>query len=96
MSDMKTTFTRTTRKNAKEIRGQAAVILKHLDSNPETSFTIESLTNAVKANIVTRQDPERVVAYYLSIFKKRGLVKAERPDPVVEAEVETENAPAAE
>ena len=89
MADQKTQFTRTSRNPKNELRGQAAVILNHLSENKDKSFTIESLTEATKSNIVTRQDPERVVAYYLSIFKKKGLVLATRPEPEVEPE-ETE------
>lgn len=90
MADQKTQFTRTSRQPKAELRGQAAVILNHLSENKDKSFTIESLTEATKSNIVTRQDPERVVAYYLSIFKKRGLVIAQRPEPVVEPEETTD------
>jgi hypothetical protein len=94
MSDIKTQFTRTKRAPKVALRGQAAVILDHLDANKETAFTIESLTASCKDKIVTRQDPERVVAYYLSIFKKRGLVLATRPEPVIEDESpDTTNVP---
>jgi hypothetical protein len=91
MADQKTVFQRTSRQPKNELRGQAAVILNHLSENKDKAFTIESLTDATKSNIVTRQDPERVVAYYLSIFKKRGLVVATRPEPVIEDESGTED-----
>lgn len=96
MADQKTQFTRTSRQPKNEQRGQAAVILNHLSENKDKSFTIESLTKEVKDDLVTRQDPERVVAYYLSIFKKRGLVVAQRPEPVVEPEETTDEEPADE
>jgi hypothetical protein len=78
MADTKSVFTRTNRAPKKEVRGQAETILAHLDSVGFT--TIEAAAKNIGAEALrTRQDPERVVAYYFCIFKKQGLVTVSRP-----------------
>lgn len=84
----KTVFTRTERE-AKPLRGQAAVVLEAVEAR-EQGGTIEQLAKDVSETLVTRQDPERVVAYYLCIFKKQGIVRATRPEDVIEVEPEGE------
>jgi hypothetical protein len=80
MADTKSVFTRTNRAPKKEVRGQAEVILNHLNANKDSGMTIEQAAKAIGAEALrTRQDPERVVAYYFCIFKKQGLVTVTRP-----------------
>lgn len=69
-----TKFTRTA-KAAKESKGQAALVLAALST--ETGKTIPEITAAiVEAGLKTVQAPERIAAYYLTIFKKQGIVTA--------------------
>jgi hypothetical protein len=83
----KTVFTRTERE-AKPLRGQAAVVLEAVEARTDGG-TIEQLAKDVSETLVTRQDPERVVAYYLCIFKKQGIVRVTRPEDVPADETET-------
>ncbi len=62
-----------TNKEAKDMKGQGRVILDHLNATT-TPQTVSEVTAAVKGGISTKQDPERVVGYYLTRFKKDGLV----------------------
>jgi hypothetical protein len=80
---MATKFVRTDKKNAKDPRGQAALVLAAMETAPAPQ-TIAEITADIKDSLITRQDPERVVAYYVTIFKKSGLVKAvaETAEPV--------------
>jgi hypothetical protein len=92
MADTKTQFTRT-EKEARALKGQAAVILDTVESMNKP-VTIEEVAKAIGAEgLRTRQDPDRVVAYYFCIFKKEGVLKAERPvapvAPVVSNETES-------
>lgn len=80
MADTKSVFTRTDRAPKKEVRGQAEVILNFLTANKDRGYTIEAAAKEIGAEALkTRQDPERVVAYYFCIFKKQGLVNVTRP-----------------
>jgi len=85
----KTVFVRTEKAPKQELRGQAAVVLEAIEAR-EDGGTIEQLGHDVTGTLVTRQDPERVVAYYLCIFKKQGLVRATKPEVEVETVTETE------
>lgn len=53
-------------------RGQQALIVCDLLANPNS--TIEQIAERIKGNLTTRQDPARVVAFYMSTYKKKGLV----------------------
>jgi hypothetical protein len=58
----------------KKFGGQAALILDSLRKNhPQT---VKSVAGDIKAKLQTRQDPERVVAFYMSTWKKKGIVTA--------------------
>jgi hypothetical protein len=90
MADTKTLFTRTS-KEARALKGQAAIVLEALEAANQP-MTIESLAKVIGAEALrTRQDPERVVAYYLCIFKKEGVVTATRPVTVAVAKNEVED-----
>lgn len=62
-----------TNKEAKDMRGQGKVVLDFLNSTTVPK-TVQEVTEAVKGGIETKQDPERVVGYYLTRFKRDGLV----------------------
>jgi len=67
-------YVRTT-KEAKEMKGQGRIVLDYLNSTT-TPKTVTEVTEAVKGGISTKQDPERVVGFYLTKFKRDGLVNA--------------------
>jgi hypothetical protein len=76
-------YVRTT-KEAKEMKGQGRIVLDYLNSTT-TPKTVTEVTEAVKGGITTKQDPERVVGFYLTKFKRDGLVnttKAGEPETV--------------
>jgi hypothetical protein len=75
MANNKTVFVRTEREPKNALRGQAALVLEAIAARPEGG-SIETIAKDVTPTLVTRQDPERVVAYYACIFKKQGLVRA--------------------
>lgn len=58
--------------NEAKTKGQQALIVEDLRANPGS--TIEQIAARIKANLTTRQDPARVVAFYMSTYKKKGLV----------------------
>ena len=64
--------------------GQAQLIIRSLsDKHPQTA---QQIADDIKSRLTTRQDPLRVVSFYLSTWKKSGLVKvvgvAEGESPV--------------
>lgn len=62
-----------TNKEAKEMKGQGRIVLDYLNSVTEPK-TVSEVTEAVKGGITTKQSAERVVGFYLTKFKKDGLV----------------------
>jgi hypothetical protein len=88
----KTLFERTERENTKNLKGQAALVMEALD-NADGPADVPALTEVIKElGLITRQDPERITAYYLSIFKKQGLVRTVQVEDKDEAAVEDEAA----
>lgn len=87
---MPSKFVRTERAPKKEIRGQAALVLTALDNANGVPKTIDELTADIGDVMVTRQEPSRVTAYYITMFKKQGLVITA---PEVKAEAVAEPAP---
>jgi hypothetical protein len=70
---MAKTYTLTTKgANEAKTKGQQALITSDLIANPGS--TIEQIAARIKPNLTTRQDPARVVAFYMSTWKKKGLV----------------------
>ncbi len=53
-------------------RGQAKLILDKMSTTE--AKTTSSIADAIKSELVTRQNPERVVAFYMSVWKKKGWV----------------------
>lgn len=73
-----------TSKEAKEMKGQGRIVLEALNAAKEP-MTVTQLTELLKGKFETRQDPERVVGFYLSKFKREGLVNvAKTEEPVAE------------
>lgn len=73
-----------------KFKGQAALIVKALqDKSPQT---VAELAEVIAKDLVTRQDPLRVVSFYISTWKKRGLIKAVdgEPEPTTEPNAETD------
>jgi len=85
-------FTYSVKKNIGEnVRGQARLI--HTELAKLGTATSGQLTKAVADRLETRQDPARVVGYYLIIFHKKGLVArtivADAPEVIETAASET-------
>lgn len=57
----------------KVFKGQAKVIMDHLAKNPNS--TVAEMTKAIGSFEGSRQEPDRVIAFYMTTFKKKGLVK---------------------
>jgi hypothetical protein len=67
---------------AKPVSGQKQIVLFTLSLRPDEMHTGHEWTEIVMANggVATKQDPYRVVLYYLLELKKEGCVKtAEKP-----------------
>jgi hypothetical protein len=64
-----------------KFKGQAQLVVRSLlDKHPQTA---QEIADDIKEKLTTRQDPIRVVAFYLSTWKKTGLiVVAEEETPV--------------
>lgn len=58
--------------NEAKTKGQQALIVEDLRNNPNS--TIEEIAKRITPNLTTRQDPARVVAFYMSTWKKKGIV----------------------
>lgn len=52
--------------------GQSALIISAMSEIE--ARTTSQITLAIKDRLVTRQDPERVVAFYMGVWKKSGLI----------------------
>jgi hypothetical protein len=70
-------YTRTSKKPEKEMRGQAAIVLAALDASG--GGTLSEMTKLCAGKFQTRQSDDRIVGYYLSQFKKKGLVSIGTP-----------------
>ncbi len=53
-------------------KGQAKVIVDHMRDNP--GQTVGEMTKAIGKFEGSRQDPERVIAFYMGTWKKKGYV----------------------
>ena len=63
---------------ASELKGQAAVVFRHLEAQngePKLAADIAAQVEA-SGELKTRQDILRVVLYYIIVFKGRGWVNA--------------------
>jgi hypothetical protein len=48
------------------------IVRTMLDANG--GMTVKQIADRIKHKLVTRQDPERVVNFYMSVWKKKGIV----------------------
>ena len=85
-------------KPRREPTGQAQRVLQELrrDRTPRLAEDIDAAIQKSDTPHKTRQDSLRVTLYYLLVFKKQGIVRAEaQPQPAeVEDAAETEAQPA--
>ncbi len=72
-----------TNKEAKEMRGQGKVVLDYMNATSDPK-TVSEVAKAVGSALGGKQDPERVVGYYLTRFKKEGLVNSTKPGETAE------------
>jgi len=78
-----------------EGKGQAALVHEILKSGPKLVKEIETALVA-DPRFKTRQDPLRIAAYYVCVFKKSGVVRSvTAAAPAVDAEVPAEGMAAA-
>ena len=73
------TFTLKPLPEDKQFRGQQALIIEHMKANPGSS--IEQIADGIKPKLETRQDPTRVVAFYMTTWKKKGWVAVTEVEP---------------
>lgn len=82
-----------------KFRGQGELIMNALSA--ETPKTVEQLATGISEKLQTRQSPERVVSFYMSVWKKKGWVRttdvevADAPDSVEAGEANVDPADAA-
>ncbi len=57
----------------KTFKGQPKVIMDYLAQNPQS--TIDQMAKGIGNFEGSRQTPERVISFYMTTFKKQGLVK---------------------
>lgn len=68
-----------------KFRGQASLVIEVLlDRKPEPT-TVAEIVKRIEDRLQTRQDPTRVVSFYMSVWKKRGWVSAVDVDSTDEA-----------
>lgn len=70
----------------KKLGPQAELIVKAmLDSG--TGLTVKEVADFIKDKLQTRQDPVRVVNFYMSTWKKKGLVEVSGEIPVFDKDL---------
>lgn len=77
-------------KSPKEgMKGQGKLVYDTLKAQGDKAVTVGELTKEVVATgqLTTRQDAERVVGFYLSQFKRDGIVQVQKPEPAAAAAV---------
>jgi hypothetical protein len=65
----------------KIFRGQGLLIMDKLSDDPGEGKSTVQLANEIKDELVTRQTAERVVAFYVSVWLKKGYVGYAEVDP---------------
>ena len=75
------------KKYVAELKGQAKIVYDDLRSVPEPRLAVD-VEKSCGHRIVTRQDPFRVVLYYILVFKSKGIITVTEP-----AAEDTESAP---
>lgn len=64
----------------RELSGQALIVFNGMKTLPDTMATGKEWTEVIGPELKTRQDPYRVVLYYILILKNLGVVKTEESD----------------
>ncbi len=59
----------------KQVSGQCLIVLNGIRAEPDVLRTGKQWTEVIGGNLATRQDPYRVVLYYLLILKSKGCVR---------------------
>lgn len=65
---------------AKEPSGQALIVLNGMKSRAEEMHTGKEWAEIIGGDLKTRQDPYRVVLYYILIFKGRGVIRTQEEE----------------
>jgi hypothetical protein len=69
-------FVLTDKVKADEVfKGQQGLIMGVLRATGASPLTVGQIADQIKDRLETRQEPERVVAFYMSVYKKKGLVQ---------------------
>ena len=77
-----------------KFKGQAELVVRSLlNRHPQTA---QEIADDIKDKLTTRQDPIRVVAFYLSTWKKSGLIVVSEDEAPVVASKPSEDPVAAE
>lgn len=64
----------------KPVSGQALIVLNGLRSEPDSLKTGKVWAESIGPQLATRQDPYRVVLYYILILKNKGCVRTNEYD----------------
>ena len=59
----------------KSLSGQALIVFNGMRAEPEAMKTGHEWTATIGPNLATRQDPYRVVLYYILILKNRAVIR---------------------
>jgi len=65
---------------AKEVSGQALIVLNGLRAAPDALRTGKEWTETIGGELKTKQDPYRVVLYYILILKSKGCIRTAEHD----------------
>lgn len=65
---------------AKPVSGQALIVLNGLRNDPDSLRGGHDWADIIGPNLATRQDPYRVVLYYILILKSKGCVRTNEFD----------------
>jgi len=64
----------------KELGGQQAIVFRGLRAEPNVLKTGHEWTESIGPELKTKQDPYRVVLYYILILKSKGLIRTNEFD----------------
>ncbi len=67
---------------AKEVGGQCKIVLDGLRAEPEVLRGGHAWAEIIGKNLRTKQDPYRVVLYYILILKSKGVIRTNEFDIV--------------
>lgn len=73
---------------AKPVTGQAQIVLFGLSAQPEALYTGKEWAEIIGPDLRTRQDPYRVVLYYILRLKAAGCIRTRELDITAETRKE--------